>query len=208
MVRWSPGWLHLAVQCTAAAQWWPADFALSCGTVPVASVSQSHHLVWGQEQEGGFEQCSSCRRAPSQEEPTHSVCCAQPRRLKRAAHTGQEKLFLPLEPERRKRVSGSAEPQYLSSFQKTSSNWLTSTGFQSKTQGTVYIAPLICCTDEILKKQKKPPPPNNLQKLNFHLVYLYIFKLHVSVCAKHQQSVQDLDDNKCNVNYILIVTHS
>lgn len=62
------------------------------------------------------------------------------------------------------------------------------------------MAPLICCSDEILKKKI------NLQKLNFHLVYFFIFKLHVSVYAKHQQSIQDLD-NKCNVNYMLIVTH-
>lgn len=31
--------------------------------------------------------------------------------------------------------------------------------------------------------------------------------MHVSVYAKCQQSIQDLDDNKCNVNYMLIVTH-
>lgn len=61
------------------------------------------------------------------------------------------------------------------------------------------MAPLICCTGETFKK--------SLQKLSFHLVYLFIFRLHVSVYAKHQQSIQDLDDNKCNVNYMLIVTH-
>lgn len=38
-------------------------------------------------------------------------------------------------------------------------------------------------------------------------MYLFIFKLHISVCAKHQQSIQYLDDNKCNVNYMIIVTH-
>lgn len=61
------------------------------------------------------------------------------------------------------------------------------------------MAPLICCTDEIFQK--------SLQKLNFHLVYLFIFDLHVSVYAKNQQSIQNLDDNKCKVNYMLIVTH-
>lgn len=53
-----------------------------------------------------------------------------------------------------------------------------------------------------MKSSKK-----SLQKLNFHLVYLFIFDLHVSVYAKNQQSIQNLDDNKCKVNYMLIVTH-
>lgn len=60
------------------------------------------------------------------------------------------------------------------------------------------MVPLICCTAEILKKSPKA-------KFSFSL--FFFFKWHISACAKHQQSIQDLDDNKCNVNYMVIVTH-
>lgn len=61
------------------------------------------------------------------------------------------------------------------------------------------MVPLICCTAEVFKKSPKAKFSSSL--------FIFFLKSHVSACAKHEQSIQDLDDNNCNVNYMVIVTH-